>query len=269
MKNLIQYSVIIIITVTAFFGCNYHQPTYYVDTIAPHAPSGLTIYNGDERVDISWIHNRESDLAGYNIYYSRSYDGKYTLIGSSSSNYFVDYDVYNGEIYYYAVTAYDFSGNESELSRDFVYAAPRPEGFNQAIFNYRNFPNNSGYSFYNFTVVPYDDLKSDFFFENYNGTFYLNVWDDTDIIDMGPTNDIYDILYAPVSGWSSTKDVIVSPGNTYVIWTWDNHFAKVRVKNITRDRIVFDWAFQLVKGERLLKAKPKLNERIMTRTFSR
>ena len=38
------------------------------------------------------------------------------------------------------------------------------------------------------------------FFENYNGTFYLNVWDDSDIQDMGSTQDIWDISYAP-NGW--------------------------------------------------------------------
>ncbi|MCB0748236.1 MAG: hypothetical protein KDC90_12320, partial [Ignavibacteriae bacterium] len=42
-------------------------------------------------------------------------------------------------------------------------------------------------------------------------------------------------------------------GHTYVIWTWDNHFAKVRVKAITGDRVVFDWAYQLLEGEPQLK----------------
>ncbi|MCK7520207.1 MAG: hypothetical protein MZV64_22200 [Ignavibacteriales bacterium] len=69
---------------------------------------------------------------------------------------------------------------------------------------------------------------ADFFFENYQGTFYLDVWDDTDIQDMGPTNDIYDIPFAPTSGWSTTKDAIAIVGHTYVIWTWDNHFAKIQ-----------------------------------------
>ena len=32
-----------------------------------------------------------------------------------------------------AVAAYDFNGNESELSYDVIYSTPRPEGFNQPI----------------------------------------------------------------------------------------------------------------------------------------
>ena len=47
-----------------------------------------------------------------------------------------------------------------------------------------------------------------------------------------------------------TKAII---GNTYVIWTWDNHYAKVRVKTLLSERVVFDWAYQLVEGNRELK----------------
>jgi hypothetical protein len=78
---------------------------------------------------------------------------------------------------------------------------------------------------------------------------------------MGTTSDIYDIDYAPLSGWSHTKDVIAVPGHTYVVWTWDNHFAKIRVKYITNERVVFDWAYQLVEGNPQLKAKSVPSER--------
>jgi hypothetical protein len=229
------------------------------DYTPPSAPTGVSVINGDNRVDIYWNANRESDVAGYNIYYSYTYDGKYTLIGSTVNNYFIDDGAVNGETYYYAVTAYDYNGNESDLSRDVVYSTPRPEGFNQAIYDYLNFPNTGGFSFFDYSVVPYDDQSSDFFFENYEGTFYLDVWDDSDIQDMGPTTDIYDIPYAPTGGWSTTKDAIAVVGHTYVIWTFDNHYAKVRIKNITADRLVFDWAFQLVQGETQLK--PSIKDR--------
>ncbi|MCK7520206.1 MAG: hypothetical protein MZV64_22195 [Ignavibacteriales bacterium] len=43
----------------------------------------------------------------------------------------------NGDKYYYAVAAYDYNGNESELSYDVIYSTARPEGFNQAIFDYQ------------------------------------------------------------------------------------------------------------------------------------
>jgi hypothetical protein len=241
----------------ALSACQINDPYnhYYHDNVPPSPPEGISILNGDQRVDLTWIHNPESDVAGYNVYYSYDYSGKYTLLGSTKQNWFIDNGASNGVTYYYGVAAYDYNGNESELSYDYVYATPRPEGFNQAIFDYLRYPDNSGYTFNDYSVVPFDGQETDFFFENYNGTYYLNVWDDTDIQNVGPTNDIYDVPFAPTSGWSTSKDVMAKIGHTYVIWTWDNHFAKIRVKNITRDRIVFDWAFQLVEGNRELKPR--------------
>ena len=219
----------------------------------PATPTGVQALNGDNRVNLSWIKNHEADLAGYNLYYSTAYNGKYTLIGSSNSNYYLDDGAKNGVLNYYAVTAYNTSGVESILSKDVVYATPRPEGFNQSIFDYRVYPSTSGYSFSNYSVVSFDSSATDFFFENYNGSFYLDVYNDTDILDAGSTNDIYDIPFAPGSGWSVTKDAVAIVGHTYIIWTWDNHFAKIRVSNITNERIVFDWAYQLVTGNTQLK----------------
>jgi hypothetical protein len=211
-------------------------------------------------VDIFWTDSPDRDLAGYNVYYS--YDNyKFTLLESTENDYYVDLGANNGETIYYAITAYDYNGNESDLSKDLVYDTPRPEGFNQSVFDYLQFPKNSGYDFSTYTVMPYDDQNTDFFFENYNGTFYLDVWNDSDIQDMGKTSDIYDISVAPSSGWSSSKDAIVQIEHTYVIWTWDNHFAKVRIKNITNERIVFDWAYQSVEGNKELKIKAPPEQR--------
>lgn len=250
MKTKILIAVVLTVT---FWGCLEDPYMYHSDYDAPSIPRNVVVLNGDNVIDLYWDENRERDLAGYNIYYSYSYNGKYYLLGSSDYAHFTDYGARNGSTYYYAVTAYDYNGNESQLSKDVVYATPRPEGFNQSIFDYRRFPNSSGYDFSNYSVLAYNNQNTDFFFENYNGTYYLNVWDDTDIKDMGYTQDIYDIPFAPLSGWSTTKDAIAKAGHTYVIWTWDNHFAKIRVKNITSDRIVFDWAYQTIEGNDQLK----------------
>lgn len=255
-----KYILIALLIPLLFVGCKVND-YYYYDYDPPAPPSGLSVLNGDQRVDLSWDANRDDDLAGYNVYYSYDYDGEYYLLGSTKKTMFVDYGASNGVKYYYAVAAYDFNGNESDLSYDLAYATPRPEGFNQIVFDYLNFPNNSGYSFRKYKVVPYDHLDADFFFENYNGTYYLDVWDDTDIRDMGKTVDIWDIPEAPLAGWSPTKDVIAQIGHTYVIWTWDNHFAKIRVSNITPERIVFDWAYQTVEGNPQLKNGKNLTER--------
>ena len=252
MKKIYVYFLSLIVAVL-FTACNINDPDLFYDYTPPSPPSGIVVLNGDNRVDLYWNDNYEDDLAGYNVYYSYSYNGKYNLLGSTQSNYFTDWGPANGVTYYYAVTAYDYNGNESDLSVDVIYSTARPEGFNQSVFDYRQFPNNSGYSFPLYSVVAYDSLDVDFFFENYQGDFYLDVWSDTDIQDMGPTNDIYDIPFAPTSGWSQTKDAIAIPGHTYVIWTWNNHYAKIRITQINSQRVVFDWAYQLVEGEKQLK----------------
>lgn len=253
-KHLILSLFITLIIIT---GCD--NLSEYYDNTPPLAPRNIKSVTGDNKVYLNWDENRERDLAGYNIYYSYSYNGKYTLIGSSRYANYIDYGAKNGETYYYAITAYDFNGNESDLSSDVVYDTPRPEGFNQAVFNYKVSPNLSGYDFSNFQVLPYNDKSTDFFFEKYNDKYYIDVWEDSDIQDMGPTNDIYDINYAPKSGWvplypnENVKYEEAKIGHTYVIWTWDNHYAKIRIKNIIGDRMVFDWAYQLVEGNDELK----------------
>lgn len=249
-----------------FFGGHDYTP--------PAPPRGIYTITGDNWVEINWNHNNDRDLDGYNIYYSNSYDGRYELIGSSRKNYFIDYGARNGKTYYYALTAFDYDGNESELSPDVIYDTPRPEGYNQVIFDFRRFPNNAGYDFSAYNVKRYDDNSTDMFFDNDEGAYYMVVWDDTDIQDMGPTYDIYDISKASLTGWSSTKDVRLKVGNTYVVWTWDNRYAKFRVNLLTRERVVFDWAYQTVEGNKELKTgrvdngerkpidKTKLNERL-------
>lgn len=268
-NSLIYKSLIALASVFIFISCDHHVDDY--DRTPPSPPENVQTFVGDNMVEITWENNRERDVAGYNVYYSYTYWGDYELIGNTNGNRFIDYDAINGELYYYAVAAYDYDGNESELSYNEVYGVARPEGLNQSVFDYINYPDLAGYDFSEYAVVPYnafsDDYSADFFFENFEGDFYLNVWDDTDIQDMGFTETLYDISYAPLSGWvpimpdENVKYTLVEVGHTYVIWTWDNHFAKIRVKTISNERIVFDWAYQLLEGEQQLKTARGSGER--------
>ncbi len=65
---------------------------------------------------VSWDANTESDLSGYNIYYGTN-SGSYDDVVNVGNNisWFVNNLTVN-VIYYFVVTAYDFSGNESEFS---------------------------------------------------------------------------------------------------------------------------------------------------------
>ncbi len=276
-KRIIKITTVLILLAVVFSGCQEFK-TYY-DNSPPSPPENVRTFAGDNLVEITWDYNSESDVAGYNVYYSDSYWGEYTLIGSTEINSYVDYDAENGSRYYYAVAAYDFNGNESELSYDEVYGVARPEGMNQKIYDYNAFPDIAGYDFSEYSVVPFDansnDLSADMFFENYDGVLYINVWEDTDIQDMGPTTDLYEITEAPISGWvplndgENVKYVEAVAGHTYVIWTWDNHFAKIRIKDLNEQRMVFDWAYQLLEGEPQLKLKAVPAHRNISRQIIR
>lgn len=248
MKNLIAMMMMAGIFVA---GCK--TTILEPDYTAPFAPRGIYTETGDDVVRISWIPNSESDLAGYKIYVSDSYDGVYTLIGHTSAEHFEDYGARNGNTFYYAVTAIDYSGNESELSYDVAYDTPRPEGYGVALPDFRQDPDRAGYDFSTYSVGPFDDQYTDIFFEYFSGNFYLDVWDDTEIQDMGYTESLSDIGYAPTAGWSPTKDARLIAGHTYVVRTWDYHYAKVRVKSFSTTRLVFDWAYQLQQGNVRLK----------------
>jgi len=242
---------ILVIAATMFVGCDAFES--YPDITPPSRPTGLYTETGDNFIELFWRSNTEHDVAGYNIFVSSAYNGRYELIGSTSSSYFLDNGAVNGNTYYYAVTAFDFDGNESELSRDVAYDVPRPEGYGVVLDNFRSSPLYAGYDFSDYSVVPYNDSYTDMYFENFNGDFYMNVRTDTDIQDMGYSNSLLDVKAAPSTGWSSTHDVRLYIGHTYVVWTYDDHYAKFRVTSISPTRVVFDWAYQLQTGNPMLK----------------
>lgn len=248
MKNVLIPLAAIIIGLS---GCI--RGPFEHDFVPPSAPTGLRTATGDNFIELFWNENREPDVSGYNVYSSGSYNGRYELIGSTTSPYFDDRGAVNGKTYYYAVTAYDFDGNESDLSRDVAYDIPRPEGYDLVMSDYRTSPLYAGYDFSAYKIVAYNDQTSDMWYENYNGVSYMNVRTDTDIKDMGPTSSILDIGTAPSSGWSTTHDVVLAVGHTYVVWTWDDHYAKFRVAAMSPGRVTIDWAYQLLKSNPLLK----------------
>jgi hypothetical protein len=219
-----------------------------IDTTPPAAPRGIRTVSLDNAIEISWLDNTEPDVAGYQVWWSDQYDGRYTLLGKTTDNIFTDNAARNGVTTYYAISAYDFEGNESDLSKDVVYDTPRPEGLGAIVTEYRALPLRAGYDFSTYSSGPYDDPFTDFFFEVAGSRNILNVWTDTDIQDMGYTTSLDEISSAPTMGWSPSKMVEAIPGHTYVIWTWDDHYAKVRVREISTTRLVFDWAYQTAAG---------------------
>ncbi len=80
---------------------------------------------------------------------------------------------------------------------------------------------------------------------------------------MGYTDSFDDITYAPETGWSIYDFVEAIDGHTYVIKTWDNNFAKVRVTLLDTypdNLMMFDWGYQIDPGNRELKVDPRAIE---------
>ncbi|MHC4359863.1 MAG: CBM96 family carbohydrate-binding protein [Planctomycetota bacterium] len=95
------------------------------DPNAPAAPTGLTRTIGDTEVSLDWDNNKEQDFADYSVWRSTTSGGSYTEIASylTTSNY-TDTGLTNNTTYYYVITAFDASDNESNDSIE-VSATPK------------------------------------------------------------------------------------------------------------------------------------------------
>jgi hypothetical protein len=73
------------------------------------------------QLTLEWDSNVEQDLAGYIVYYgtaSRDYD--YDVDVGEETSCTIS-NLYSGVTYYFAVTAYDIDGNESDYSPEITY----------------------------------------------------------------------------------------------------------------------------------------------------
>ncbi len=245
-----------ILAILPFFilaGCRIQSE---VDSTPPPIPQGIRTVSLDNAVEISWLPSQAGDLSGYDVWRSGSQNGHYVNIGTVHHSPFVDNTAVNGTTYYYAVSAFDFADNESDLSTELVYDTPRPEGYSVRLSEATSNPALGGYDFSAYTVTRYDDNATDVFFEDVSGRLSLSVWSDADVQDMGYTSSLDEITVAPAVGWSPTKSAEAIAGHTYVVWTWDNHFAKVRVISVSTTDVTFDWAYQTSIGNPELKRAP-------------
>ena len=88
----------------------------------------LQPFAGGPSVLVSWDANRESDLAGYKVYYGAE-SGRYdndVFVGNVTSHQLTGLEA--GRRYFIAVTALDDSGNESSFSGEVNVIAPESGG---------------------------------------------------------------------------------------------------------------------------------------------
>jgi hypothetical protein len=251
-------------------GCEKKVYVVEPDTTPPSSPKGVYCVTGDKAVYIYWERNDEPDFYKYKIYWAPETDGiipepdsDFKYMTSITNERYTDTDVENGTTYYYVITAVDNSGNESEPSK-ILYDTPRPEGQNLILYDRAIDPEYAGIYFYSpqgARVVSWDSPLCDIYLDKSSGIFYFNTtlkdstWND--IQDFGYTDNLTDIDVAPFEGWSELGYVEVILGHTYIIWTWDYHFAKLRVTNIYSNSIRLEWAYQTDVDNPELKVLPK------------
>lgn len=233
------------------------------DHTPPSKPKGFYSITADKAIHLFWEENDEFDFKEYWIY-RRIDKGEdyYHRIAVTGKAEYVDQNVENGITYWYAISAVDRNGNESELSRD-IHDTPRPDG-SAGMYDRFYEPSLSGFDFSGREVVPWDASQTDIYLEYDTNleTFFLCVADTlTDIQDFGYTDTLDDIDWSPLEGWSKIGWVEVILGHSYIVWTWNDHYAKLRVNKIVGDtKILFDWAYQIDPGNQELISRPSRAE---------
>lgn len=96
----------------------------------PEAPSYLGAYGEDNEVYLYW--NPVSDAVYYNVKKSESPEGPFVTVTSSVYTHYSDYNVYNGQTYFYVVTAVDRHNGESPPSR-VAWATPESRSMERGI----------------------------------------------------------------------------------------------------------------------------------------
>ncbi|UCE66141.1 MAG: HmuY family protein [Candidatus Zixiibacteriota bacterium] len=257
--------LIILMVAVSFFNISCEDTTKPRDITPPPVPTGLTSTTGDGVVWLEWdpiIGVR--DLDGYSVY--RSVDNSLFYWQSDTDKditHYPDYDVFNGQTYYYGVSSFDYNGNESEVSFDYivVFDTPRPQGWDVVIYTMAADPDYSGFDFSAEDIVGYNSLRADFYleFDDSPGidTYFITLGaNGSGIQDMGHTESLFDITYAPDDGWSVLDYAEAIEGHTYVIRTVDDHYAMIRITDFDSfpaRNMTFDWAYQIDAGNRELK----------------
>ncbi|RMD91866.1 MAG: T9SS C-terminal target domain-containing protein [Calditrichaeota bacterium] len=136
-------------SVPAVYAITAPDSGYSVDNLAPQAPANVVAVEVEEGVALSWDEPVDEDFNYFALYRSTTpgFDPRATEpIATLTGTEYVDREVQVGTTYYYRLSAFDFSGNESEFSDEIALLVTSirvsdgtaiPENY----VLYQNFPN--------------------------------------------------------------------------------------------------------------------------------
>ncbi len=102
------------------------------DTIAPGPPRNLKATEKNKMIYLEWDAPEDLDVSGYDVFRSENKNIGWTspnsmLARSLSNKSYRDTNVESDKVYYYRVLAWDFSGNQGDMSEP-IEASPKAEG---------------------------------------------------------------------------------------------------------------------------------------------
>lgn len=254
LSGAVSSAVAVMLMLPLVAGCQDEGPV--VADAPPFPPDGVFSVTGDGVVTIYWNPNQEGDLAGYGVYRGTQEFGRYDHLAdvSASTTLFDDTDVVNGDTWFYAVTAYDAAGHESELSRETVDDTPRPEGFGLVLVELGQDPSHAGYDFSSLSNASQAASlgTTDIYFESSGGVNYVVAADPlVDIQDYGLIDLVW-VDEAPNGGWAPSKRAEAIDGHSYFVRIVDGqgdfNMAKFEVTDVTATNLTMDWAYQTVEN---------------------
>jgi hypothetical protein len=123
------------------------------------APTGLVLSSGDQSVILHWEPNPEANVVGYRVYRAPASNGPFVAqnISPLASPGFCDFNVANGQTYFYRVTAWTSASQES-LPSVSAATVPGPFASDDAFLDYVQEAN---FDYFWYTANPVNGLVPD------------------------------------------------------------------------------------------------------------
>jgi hypothetical protein len=241
------------------------------------APQGLSSISLNGAIQLAWSSNSVDASHGtfdhYRLY-STDYDGtrgvctaNWVVEGTTVSDAFLAGNLVNGVSRCYAVSAVTRDGHESDWS-DARLDTPRYDARNAFVYATAARPDSSGFLFFDETnrrlgvVAASARTDLDVTVERHaDGSLWFapaRAGVAMLLYSVKPVADLTSIDRAPSTGFAGvTTEAVAGFAYVFRVQKADGvHFAAVRVDFVTKDYVVFDWAYQSAPGNAELSRAP-------------